>query len=116
MKSILSVLYALCFLILGCSQSTSSDNPDWVEIKIEEFKSQPVGNPPQSIWQYDYKGQPVYYIPPQCCDQFSALYDAKGNIIGAPDGGISGRGDGRITDFFTERNNGKLIWKDSRQR
>ena len=36
-------------------------------------------------------------------------------FLGAPDGGFGGGGDGRITDFFTERKNEKLIWKNSRQ-
>jgi hypothetical protein len=100
--------------IIGCSQSTQSDNPEWVDELIRKFKSEPVGNPPQSIWRYDYKGQVVYYIPPQCCDQFSTLFDAEGNVICAPDGGFSGTGDGRCPDFFTKRTNEKLIWKDTR--
>lgn len=115
MKRIVFTLYVFCLLIFGCSQSTSPDNPDWVEIKIAVFKSEPVGNPARSIWRYEYKGKTVYYVPAQCCDQFSSLYDAKGNLLGAPDGGFGGGGDGRITDFFTERKNEKLIWKDSRQ-
>ncbi len=114
MKKIIIVLFG--FLIIGCAQSISPDNPDWVEKMIVQFKNEPVGNPPQTIWQYDYKNQKVYYVPPQCCDQFSTLYDEKGNILGAPDGGIDGNGDGRFTDFFTDRKNEKLIWKDSRQR
>ena len=116
MKKIIFVLCLFCFLIIGCSQSISPENPDWVEKLIVEFKNQPVGNPPQSIYRYEYNGQNVYYVPPQCCDQFSALYDEKGKILGAPDGGISGSGDGRLTDFFTERKDEKLIWKDSRHR
>jgi hypothetical protein len=87
---------------------------DWINKLIATFTSEPVGNPPQSIWQYEYKGQTVYYVPPQCCDQFSTLYDAAGNVICAPDGGYTGHGDGQCTDFFTERKNEKLIWQDSR--
>ena len=116
MKTRLFVLFSLYFLIIGCSQSTSPDNPDWVEDLIVQYKNEPVGNPPQSIWRYNYKNQIVYYVPPQCCDQFSTLYDKEGNIIGAPDGGITGNGDGRVTDFFTSRTEEKLIWQDSRQR
>lgn len=115
MKTRLFTLISLCLLIIGCSQSTSLDNPDWVEELIEQFKSESVGNPPQSIWQYKYHEQIVYYIPAQCCDQFSVLYDEEGNELGAPDGGITGSGDGRFTDFFTFRTDEKLIWKDLRQ-
>jgi hypothetical protein len=116
MKTRLFVSFILYFLIIGCSQSTSPDKPDWVEDLIVQYKNEPVGNPPQSIWRYNYKGKIVYYVPPQCCDQFSILYDEKGNALGAPDGGITGDGDGRFTDFFTVRTDGKLIWQDLRQR
>ncbi|HNZ37767.1 MAG TPA: hypothetical protein PLS75_08510 [Candidatus Marinimicrobia bacterium] len=115
--------YFAIFLILillfycSCKYSTSpNENPDWVENLITKFQNEPVGNPPQSIWQYKYKGQIVYYIPAQCCDQFSTLYNAEGDIICAPDGGFSGRGDGECSDFFQERKNEKLIWQDSRTR
>ncbi len=108
MKNIIFVLFCFCFTIVSCSQSTSPDNPDWVESLIVQFKNEPVGNPPQSIWRYEYNGQIVYYVPPQCCDQFSTLFNENGKILGAPDGGI--------TDFFTVRTKEKLIWKDSRQR
>ncbi len=79
-----------------------------------KFKNEPVGNPPQSIWQYEYNGQTVYYVPPQCCDQFGQLYDASGTLLCAPDGGFTGRGDGKCPDFFKVRTNEVLIWKDSR--
>ena len=114
MKTGLFVLFSLYLFIIGCSQSTSPDNPEWVEL-IVQFKNEPLGNPPQSIWRYNYNSQIVYYVPPQCCDQFSTLYDNEGNIVGAPDGGVSGTGDSRITDFFTTRTDEKLIWKDPRQ-
>ncbi len=104
-------------LFCSCLDSTSPDqNPEWITKLIWEYEREPVGNPPQSIWRYEYKGQIVYYLPAQCCDQFSSLFDKDGNLICAPDGGFSGRGDGRCTDFFLERKNEKLIWKDSRPR
>jgi len=116
MKSIIFILLCFYFLSIGCSQSTSPENPDWVEALIVQYKNEPVGNPPQSIWHYGYNNQTVYYVPAQCCDQFSTLYDENGNVLGAPDGGITGAGDGKITDFFTNRTNEKLIWKDNRER
>ena len=114
MKSTLFGLF--CFLIISCSQSILSDNPDWVEDLIVQFKNEAVGNPPQSIWGYNYNDQTVYFVPAQCCDQYSTLYDENGNVLGAPDGGIAGNGDGKITDFFTKKTNEKLIWKDNREK
>lgn len=108
---------AIVFLaVTGCSQPAQSQNPPWVDQLINKFQSQPVGNPPQSIWQYEYQGQIVYYVPPQCCDQASTLYDANGNVICAPDGGFTGRGDGRCPDFETARTNKTLVWQDTRTR
>jgi len=116
MKKIMAFLSILLpLLLIGCNHSTSPDeNPGWVKNLIATYEKDPVGNPPQSIWQYEYNGQVVYYVPPQCCDQFSTLYDANGTVICAPDGGITGQGDGKCSDFFQERRNEKLIWKDSR--
>ncbi|MCX6170716.1 MAG: hypothetical protein NTX65_15350 [Ignavibacteriales bacterium] len=116
MKKLLFVLSVFFILTLGCTQSNEPDNPDWVNNLIEQFKSQPVGNPPQSIWRYSYKDQTVYYVPAQCCDQFSNLFDESGKVICKPDGGFAGGGDGKCPDFFKERKDEKLIWSDSRTR
>jgi len=112
----LVALIAFCILLVACSQPTQSGNPAWVDQLIEKFKTEPVGNPPQSIWRYEYNGQVVYYVPAQCCDMFSTLYDADGNVICAPNGGITGAGDGRCKDFAAQRTGEQLIWEDSRTR
>lgn len=112
-----TLVLIVLILFCSCSELTSPDqNPKWVTKQILEYEKEPVGNPPQSIWKYEYKNQIVYYVPAQCCDQFSSLLDKDGNLLCAPDGGFSGGGDGRCTDFFSERKNEKLIWKDSRSR
>lgn len=116
-KSIFLILMFLTFYANHCSHPSSADEyPEWLEEFIIQFQNEPVRNPPQSIWQYEYGGKIVFYIPPQCCDQYSILYDSDGNIICFPDGGLSGYGDGRCPDFFSERKNEKLIWKDNRSR
>ena len=88
--------------------------PEWVKQLIALFESQPLGSPPQTIWEYTYHDSTVYYVPPQCCDQFSILYDQNGVVLGAPDGGITGGGDGRCTDFLATRTHERLVWKDMR--
>lgn len=67
-----------------------------------------------SVWRCIYKNQIVYYLPPRCCDIPSVLYNEPGNIICSPDGGFTGRGDGRCQDFFEERKNCEAIGKDTR--
>jgi hypothetical protein len=88
----------------------------WVHDLILRFRADSVGNPPQSIWRFSFEGADVYYVPPQCCDQFSVLYDAHGTIMGAPDGGFGGGGDGRVPEFFARATNRELIWQDTRSR
>lgn len=108
------VVAAGALVALACSASIGSPNPLWVDQLIERLQDAPVGNPPQSIWRYDYQGRAVYYVPPQCCDQFSMLYDSTGATICAPDGGFTGGGDGRCPDFFTVRTREELVWRDER--
>ena len=108
------ILATLVLIITGCSPAAQGEDPAWVEDMVRKFQSEPAGNPPQSIWRYEYNGQVVYYIPPQCCDQYSRLLDMGGNLICAPDGGLTGQGDGRCPDFFDNRADEKLIWKDDR--
>ncbi|WP_018478502.1 DUF6970 domain-containing protein [Pontibacter roseus] len=85
-----------------------------MEDKIRELKAKDVRNPPAAVWQYEYDGQTVYYIPPYCCDVPSQLYDSNCNLICSPDGGFTGRGDGKCNDFFEKRTNERLVWKDAR--
>lgn len=107
---------ALSIFMAGCRPPAGpgNQNPPWLDTLIAEFQSEPVGNPPRSIYQYTYQGRTVYYVPAQCCDQFSTLYDAEGNVLCAPDGGITGMGDGRCPDFFSARTDEVLIWRDPR--
>ena len=106
----------LAVIAAGCAPSAQAENPPWIDELISKFQNEPVANPPESLWRYDYYGQTVFYIPPQCCDQYSQLLDASGKVICAPEGGFTGRGDGRCPDFFDKRTNEKLIWQDSRGR
>ena len=116
MKARILMIIFMIMLLAGCSQSTQPANPAWVDKLIKQFESNPVGNPPQSIWRYEYNGQVVYFVPAQCCDMYSTLYDASGNVHCAPDGGFTGKGDGKCPDFVSQRSNEQLIWKDARTR
>lgn len=95
--------------------SLPGERPSWIDQLIQRLNNAPAENPPASVTQYEYKGQTVYYVPPQHADIWSTLYDTQGEIIGHPDGGISGTGDGRVQDFLKERKNEHLIWADKRE-
>lgn len=111
----------LLISIIALIEVTSCNKPDvpkgtpkCIISKIKQIESEAVRNPPAEVWQYDYKGQSVFYITSYCCDVPSELYDADCNLICRPDGGFIGSGDGTCTDFFSNRSNEKLIWKDGR--
>jgi len=114
MLKYLLALITVIILLTSCAGGASTGNPAWVDKLIKQFEKDPVGNPPLSIWQYEYNGQVVYFVPAHCCDIASIVYDAQGNVLCNPDGGITGKGDGRCPDFFDQRSNEQLIWKDSR--
>jgi hypothetical protein len=81
---------------------------------IETASSRSPGNPAYSFSACTYHGATVYYSPPQCCDQFSVLIDPSCNPICAPDGGFTGRGDGRCDDF--DGATCRVVWTDPRAR
>lgn len=116
MKTVVSIfLFSVLLDAKKCDSKKQDDIPACIQQLITDYANRPVQNPSAVFYEYDYKGQKVYYMKPPCCDQFSKLYDSGCNLICAPDGGITGKGDGKCPDFFTERSNEKVIWKDSRQ-
>lgn len=88
--------------------------PACINKMIEQFRAEEKQNPPRKIYRYTYKGKTVYYVPALCCDFYSDLYDSECKLIGHPDGGFTGKGNGQMTDFHTARTNEKLIWTDER--
>lgn len=118
MKPALTVVPLLVATIAGstaCSANPPARAP-WIDGLIARYEAEPVANPPQRILSYRYQDQTVYYVPPTCCDQPSTLYDEDGAVICAPDGGFSGRGDGRCADFAEQRSEEHLVWSDPRTR
>jgi hypothetical protein len=93
---------------------SDSSMPAWLTTLIRQSEEQPVANPPAFIARYDYKGQAVYFLPQRCCDIMSVLYSADGSVACHPDGGLRGTGDGQCADFFRERRNEQIIWRDAR--
>jgi hypothetical protein len=87
-------------------------NPLWLELLIAKCSLEPQPGQPYEIWRYRYRGADAYYVPPRCCDVPSLVFDANGKVLGAPSGGLSGRGDGQLPDFPTA--GGTLIWRSDR--
>jgi hypothetical protein len=88
--------------------------PQCIRKLIARYEQEPIQNPPRKIMRYTYKGNIVYYVPPICCDIYSDLMDRNCNIIAHPDGGYTGKGDGRAPDFMKARADEEHIWEDTR--
>ena len=85
--------------------------PGCLKTKIESMSANPSEGTPQSVTRYHYKGQVVYYMVLACCDKYNIVYDSACNILGYPDGGYTGKGDGKMTDFKNEAGEGKVVWE-----
>jgi len=96
------------------AESDTTARPPWLKARIAEVLAERKRNPITRILRYDYEGQKVYYISAPCCDQFSNVYDTRGKLICQPDGGITGKGDGKCPDFEKRKTNEKLVWQDPR--
>ena len=80
--------------------------------KLKEYQKLPKHEQPQRVVEYVYNGKKVYYVVAPCCDQFNMLYDSNCNLMGNPDGGFTGRGDGKFPDFAEKRTKERIIWKN----
>jgi hypothetical protein len=79
------------------------------------MKSDPHEGSPISVTQYTYKEQKVYYMVSPCCDKYNVVYDSVCNVLGYPDGGYTGKGDGKMIDFHAEATGKKVIWQKDEQ-
>jgi uncharacterized protein DUF6970 len=88
--------------------------PGWLTAMIDQFEDPSLANPPAFIARYTYQNQVVYYVAPRCCDIWSTLYTSTGAVLCAPDGGLSGEGDGRCPDFAARRRDELIVWQSRR--
>lgn len=114
------IIFFLAAMILVCSsfQKKKSKHPVLAPIcacmqkKIAAYKKLEKHEQPQRVVEYMYNGKKVYYVVAPCCDQFNELYDANCKKLGNPDGGFTGRGDGKFPDFAEKRTKEKVLWKN----
>lgn len=115
MKILLVPALLFGIMIYGCGNNnkTALDSlrPTCIDSLIVAARNQQASNAPQSVTQYRYKGKMVYYVVSPCCDQYNTVYDDQCKVLGSPDGGITGKGDGTLPDFFTEATDKKVIWE-----
>lgn len=94
--------------------TSNSNDSTWLKDLIKQEEDNPVASPPASLSKCTYSNQIVYYLPPRCCDVPSIVYNDEGDVICSPDGGLTGNGDGKCTDFFNARKDCVVVWKDTR--
>lgn len=88
----------------------ANELPSCLHSKIDSMAANPNEGAPQSVTRYNYHDQTVYYMSAHCCDKYNVVFDSDCNILGHPDGGFTGRGDGKMRDFFKEAKEGKVVW------
>lgn len=113
MRKLLSVV-ALIILFASCSNTkkvtTQSEVPGCLLLKIQEMTADQSKGEPLYVTMFDYRGQKVYYVAAACCDKYNMVFDKNCKLLGYPDGGLMGKGDGSLPNFRQEAINGKAIW------
>ncbi len=116
------IMFIVCASLLLYSfpaQAQRPMQPKWLQRLIIQLQSEPVRNPPARIIRYTNARRSYYYMPPAAGDQFSALYNSVGREVCAPDGGITGAGDGKCPAFvprmLNSRTPGEVVWQDVRE-
>ena len=109
-------IFIFTITISSCVKlNLAKEAPNCIENKIREIQKEEVQNPPAEVWEWKADGKIYYYFNSACCDRFSKLYDDKCILLCAPDGGITGKGDGKCPEFTGEIEK-TLIWKDERNK
>lgn len=117
MQSKLTILtLAVCAILWACSGSKASKSgePKWVTELIDSLESAEYNNG-ASVSKYLFQGNTVYYVQAPCCDQMNPLYDADGTLICHPDGGFTGKGDGKCPGFRNSAEMLEVLWKANAQ-
>ncbi len=108
-------IYISVLAMASCMRlDLAKEVPACVTKQIREIANEEPQHPPTEVWEWKTDGITYYYFTSGCCDRFNYLYDSNCNVVCAPDGGITGKGDGKCPEFrgTVEKT---LIWKDTRK-
>jgi hypothetical protein len=113
MKNLFCLILLFAYASAAFSQSPKAPcTPKFIRKEIRTYKKAGDVKKTPVITRYFYNDRYVYYYKMPCCDQQNKLYDKKGNVICIPDGGITGKGDGKCPDFQAEKKNPKQLWPE----
>lgn len=114
------ITFMAAALLFGCTAHKKAvdetELPVCLKAKIDSMTANPNEGAPQSISRYNYKEQTVYYLKVACCDKYNIVFDGGCRILGYPDGGFTGKGDGKMPDFFKDAKDGKILWSRKPQK
>ena len=85
--------------------------PPCLKVTIDKMAADLSEGSPVSITRFLYRGKKVYYMVASCCDKYNIVYDSTCAVLGYPDGGFTGRGDGKMPGFAKEAIEPKVIWE-----
>jgi hypothetical protein len=109
------VLACLVLFVAGnCNKNAFSRLPACIQDKIAAIAQQHKYNPPATVYRYLYQDRYVYLVSSDCCDQNNYLFDKDCQLVCAPTGGITGKGDGKCPNFKQLATDETLVWKDDR--
>ncbi|MEZ5046980.1 MAG: hypothetical protein R2831_08305 [Chitinophagaceae bacterium] len=116
MKAYFSIilLFVTTTFLFSCTKvDVPANTPSCIKKQIIKIAKHKVYNPPAKVYRLTYKDYTYYYISSDCCDQYSFICDKDCNTICAPDGGLTGQGDGNCPSFIDSMQS-TLIWEDHR--
>lgn len=114
MKLTITIILFIILQAQSCKKGAIVKLPACIQDKIEAIQQQPKYNPPATVYRYLYGDKYVFLFSSDCCDQYNYLYDKDCNVICAPSGGFTGRGDNKCSNFSQVAKDETLIWKDAR--
>jgi hypothetical protein len=75
--------------------ATSREQPAGEAPSLAEVFELALASRPETLIRHLISDRVYYYALSGCCDQLNPVFDAEGKYVCAPDGGFTGRGDGR---------------------
>ncbi len=88
--------------------------PAWLQQRLAEYERMDEAARPVAVRSWVDQGQRFYYVVAGCCDRFNEVYDQNGQYACAPDGGFTGRGDGKCVGL-TPRGPMQPVWPKTLQ-
>ena len=102
-----SLSFLLLLSVFSCEKEECAPQvPTCVLDRLLDENTLPV----LEVQRWEIDGDYFYYFVSDCCDIPNPLYDQDCRIVCAPDGGLTGRGDGNCPDF-PEDFDRTVIWK-----